>query len=185
MTQVRFSFRDVTQGTWDDFARLFDGKGGPKACWCMAWRPADQSVRRGPGEGRRQAMKSRVDDKVPVGILAYADNEPVGWCSVAPRETYRPLGGPDVTEPVERVWSVVCFFVKREWRDHGLMGALLEEAIGHARHHGATVLEAYPVDPDSPSYRFMGFVDRFAQAGFVKVGKAGQRRHVMRLALVD
>ena len=46
---------------------------------------------------------------------------------------------------------------------------------------GATVLEAYPVDPDSPSYRFMGFVPSFAEAGFVETGRAGERRHVMQL----
>ena len=51
----------------------------------------------------------------------------------------------------------------------------------HARSHGAAILEAYPVDPDSPSYRFMGFVPVFEEAGFHKVGRAGIRRHVMQL----
>ncbi len=45
----------------------------------------------------------------------------------------------------------------------------------------ATVIEAYPVVPDSPSYRFMGFVPVFAAAGPREVGRAGIRRHVMRL----
>lgn len=52
-----------------------------------------------------------------------------------------------------------------------------------ARKQGAKVVEAYPVDPDSPSYRFMGFVGLFEKAGFAKVGIAGTRRHVMRLTL--
>jgi len=46
---------------------------------------------------------------------------------------------------------------------------------------GARVVEAYPVAPDSPSYRFMGFVPAFEKAGFREVGRAGSRRHVMRL----
>jgi hypothetical protein len=45
------------------------------------------------------------------------------------------------------------------------------------------VVEAYPVDPDSPSYRFMGFADLFETAGFREVGRAGKRRHVVRLDL--
>jgi hypothetical protein len=45
------------------------------------------------------------------------------------------------------------------------------------------VVEAYPVDADSPSYRFMGFVPVFAEAGFAEVGREGKRRHVMRLRL--
>jgi hypothetical protein len=43
--------------------------------------------------------------------------------------------------------------------------------------------KAYPVDADSPSYRFMGFVPVFAEAGFAEVGREGKRRHVMRLKL--
>jgi hypothetical protein len=45
------------------------------------------------------------------------------------------------------------------------------------------ILEAYPVDPDSPSYRHMGFVPAFAAHGFEEIGMAGSRRHVMRLTL--
>lgn len=45
------------------------------------------------------------------------------------------------------------------------------------------MVEAYPVDPESPSYRFMGFVEMFADAGFREVGMAGRRRHVMQLEL--
>jgi GNAT superfamily N-acetyltransferase len=91
------------------------------------------------------------------------------------------LGG--LESPDDIVWSVVCFFVPRRLRRRGLMGRLLGAAIETARLHGATVLEAYPVNPDSPSYRFMGFVPLFRAAGFKPVGRAGSRRQVMRLAL--
>lgn len=63
------------------------------------------------------------------------------------------------------------------------MKQFLGAAIAHAKSRGASIVEAYPVDPDSPSYRFMGFVPAFEQAGFEEVGRAGSRRHVMRLAL--
>lgn len=65
----------------------------------------------------------------------------------------------------------------------GLTARLLEAAIDQARRKGATLIEAYPVDPNLPSYRFMGFVGAFKKAGFVEVGRAGTRRHVMRLKL--
>ena len=58
---------------------------------------------------------------------------------------------------------------------------MVKSAVVHAREKGATVVEAYPVDSDSPSYRFMGFVDIFEAMGFREVGTAGIRRHVMRL----
>mgnify|MGYP006205431841 CR=1 FL=1 len=58
--------------------------------------------------------------------------------------------------------------------------ALLAAAETHARQSGASGIEAYPVDPDSPSYRFSGFVPAFEKAGFVAVARAGTRRHVLR-----
>ena len=131
-------------------------------------------------------MKCIVQAGTPVGILAYKDGQPIGWCSIAPRPTYiyRSLGGedyPGVSE--EKVWSLVCFFVPRKLRGQGLMKQLLQEAIKTTRKRGARVVEAYPVDPDSPSYRFMGFVSNFKKAGFVETSRAGKRRHVMHLNL--
>ena len=45
------------------------------------------------------------------------------------------------------------------------------------------MIEAYPVDPASPSYRFMGFIPAFERAGFTEIGTAGTRRHIMRLTI--
>jgi GNAT superfamily N-acetyltransferase len=130
---------------------------------------------------RKAAMQSRVAGGIPIGILGYVGREPVAWCSIAPRATYRPLGGLQTAgEPEEAVWSLVCFFVRRDWRGRGLTAAVIEAAVEHARSNGARAVEAYPVDPDSPSYRFMGFVSAFEHAGFQEVGRAGTRRHVMR-----
>jgi hypothetical protein len=63
--------------------------------------------------------------------------------------------------------------------------ALIAGAVEHARTQGATAVEAYPVDVDAPSYRFMGFVPVFLAAGFTDCGMAGVRRHVMRLEVVN
>lgn len=78
------------------------------------------------------------------------------------------------------MWSLVCFFVPRRLRGRGITRQLITAAIAQARTRGARVVEAYPVDRDSPSYRFGGFVETFADAGFVEVGRVGSRRHVMR-----
>jgi hypothetical protein len=60
---------------------------------------------------------------------------------------------------------------------------MLAAALEHARRQGAGLVEAYPVDEDSPSYRFMGFVPLFEGAGFREVGREGSRRHVMQRRL--
>jgi GNAT superfamily N-acetyltransferase len=167
-------FRAVNRETWPDFAGLFESRGGPKSCWCMVWRATAAEAKRPDGANRRVAMKSRIDAAVPVGILGYRQGAAIAWCSIAPRPTYRPLGGmEDAT--TESVWSLACFFIKREFRKQGLVDQVLRAAVEHAARNGATIVEAYPVDVDSPSYRFMGFVETFDKAGFQDVGRAGQR----------
>jgi GNAT superfamily N-acetyltransferase len=148
----------------------------------MAWRATLEEALQHDGPSRKKAMRKRVDGGVPVGILAYRDGQPMAWCSVAPRSTYRPLGGPEEA-PGENIWSLVCFFVPRPLRGQGLVRPLIREAEAYARQNGATTLEAYPVEEASPSYRFMGQVRWFREAGYREVGRAGIRRHVMRKKL--
>ena len=182
------TFREVDGDRWDDLARLFEGRGGPKNCWCMAWRKRPAEAGKRDTQGRKTALKAalraRVSGGVPIGILGYCGDDPVAWCSIAPRSTYRPLGGPDdpAGDP-DAVWSLACFFVTRAFRGQRVTELLLDAAVAQARRQGAKIVEAYPVDPDSPSYRFMGIVGVFERAGFEKVGTAGTRRHVMRLRL--
>jgi len=146
----------------------------------MAWRPLDGDRAKAPAPARKRALLGLVDSGVPVGILGYLDEEPVAWCSVAPRSTHLELGGPGRDDDV---WSITCFFVLRDFRGAGLMKRLLGAAVETARARGARVVEAYPVDPDSPSYRFMGFVPAFEERGFIEDRRVGTRRHVMRLVL--
>lgn len=188
MNGTTLELRPVDENNWDDLALLFEERGGPKNCWCMAWRAKPAEAKRGSAETRKAALKAalhaRVSNGIPIGILAYHDGRPVAWCSIAPRPSYRPLGGPEASrEDRDAVWSLVCFFVKRPSRGQGMTGRLLRAAIAYARGQGARIVEAYPVDPDSPSYRFMGLVGLFEEAGFEEVGRAGSRRHVMRLSL--
>lgn len=175
-----FRVEEITPNRWDDVEALFESRGGPNNCWCMAWH-ALPSERRGDSAAKKHAMKERIVGGQPVGLLGYRGTEPVAWCSVAPRDSYRPLGGLD--DDGTTVWSLVCMFVRRELRGVGLGKELIRAAIQQSRRRGADILEAYPVDPESPSYRFMGFVPMFNELGFKEVGRAGSRRHVMRLDL--
>ena len=151
----------------------------------MVWRATAAEAKTTDGKSRQAAIHSRVRDGLPIGLLGYLAAEPVAWCSIAPRTTYRPLGGPaDFADAPNAVWSLACFFIRRDLRGQGAGAQTLAAAIAHARRKGGKVLEAYPVDPDSPSYRFMGFIGLFERAGFKAIGRAGTRRHVMRLSLL-
>jgi GNAT superfamily N-acetyltransferase len=129
---------------------------------------------------RKAAMSAIVGDGTLVGLLGYIGDEVAGWCSVAPRETLRKFL-PKQDNEENGVWAVICFFVARQHRRSGLGSALLDAAIEYAFREGAKSIEAYPVDPDSPSYRFMGFKKMFAERGFRETGIVGSRRYVMRL----
>ncbi|MGH8532130.1 MAG: GNAT family N-acetyltransferase [Gammaproteobacteria bacterium] len=126
-------------------------------------------------------MKDRISEGMPVGLLGYVGEEPVAWCSLAPFDTFRGLRKTTESDETEKIWSITCFFVRRERRGVGLTKQLLAAAVRHARKHRAKLVEGYGVEPSSPSYRHMGFVSLFKEAGFTEVAREGSRRHVMQL----
>lgn len=178
----KLSFKPATKATLDDFEILFGAPGAPKYCWCMTWRATPDELKNTQSAARHQQMLGRIINGIPVGLIGYVGEEPAAWVSIAPRQTYRPLGGPVAAED-EAIWSLTCMYAHKSIRGQGIAHQLIAAAVTHARQHAASCVEAYPVDPASPSYRFMGFVPAFEKAGFHQVGTAGTRRHVMRLDL--
>jgi len=166
----------VDKNNWNDFEALFQSKGILSNCWCMAWRMTKDELKNNNSVCRKDFIRERVWSNTPIGLLAYIDNEAIAWCSIAPRETYQRLDG---DESIENVWSIACFYIKKEFRDKGLINLLIDNAKEYAKRNGAKYLEAYPVNPDSPSYRYMGFVNTFEKAGFNFIKKVGTRRNVM------
>lgn len=173
---MNFEFHPISKENWSDFETLMESRGAPHNCWCTAWIDVEKKGKLAKKPEKKATMKKRVAENTPVGILVYVGKEPIGWIAVAPRETYKSLGGDDTKE---QVWSVVCFFIKRAFRGRGISHLLLQQAIEYASIHGAKYIEGYPVAPDSPSYRFMGFIPMFESADFEFVKTAGKRRKVM------
>jgi GNAT superfamily N-acetyltransferase len=182
---VELVIRPVTSENWADFEKLFESRGGPKSCWCTVWRTVqDGQDSERPATAKKREMERRISEGEPVGLLGYVGAEPVAWCSIAPRDTYRAtLSDPMPGDEKHTIWSLVCFFVSRPYRGQGVLQRLIAAAEAHAASHGATLLEGYPVDEDSPSYRFGGFLPAFEQARYSRVGKKGARRHVVRKPL--
>lgn len=116
------------------------------------------------------------------GVLAYVDGAPAGWCSVAPKSTYRALVNSRTIphHDDEGAWSVVCFVVRPGFRRRGLMHDLLDGAVEHAQAMGAEVLEGYPVDPGGKrvdqTSGYVGTVALFEAHGFSPVCQTAGRR---------
>ena len=178
---AKLVFHKVDEARWDDFAALFESPGAPKYCWCMAWRATAAEARDMKNPERKTAMRkrSRPACRSASSAISTASRSP-GARSRRARPIVRSAGSRQKGRR-RSIWSLACFFLKRSVRGQGLGRRTLEAAVAHARAEGAKVVEAYPVDPDSPSYRFMGFVEAFKKAGFREVCRAGSRRHVMRL----
>lgn len=167
--------RPVDADRWDDLATLFGPSGAYSGCWCMWFRIPSGEFRHNGNAGNRSALASLVRAGEPVGLLGYVDGTPVGWCTVAPRPAYtRILRSPALrpADPADAsVWSVPCFFVRRDHRRGGVAGALLDAAVAHARAQGASALEGYPVDTSAggrlpAAELYTGTVDLFTRAGF-------------------
>lgn len=130
-------------GRFDDFAEVVGvKKPGGHGCWCTAYRDS-----RVPNDDRPAYMRDECSTEPGPGVIAYVDGVPAGWCSVAPRSTYRRLMRSRTLPFVDErdAWSVVCFVVRGGYRGRGMMLPLLEGAVAHAAAHGAEVVEGYPV----------------------------------------
>jgi GNAT superfamily N-acetyltransferase len=171
----------VTAERLADLERFSTEHGTFRYCSCMRWRLSSTEFRKSSKQDRVAALAGLVDQGVPIGVLAYAGPAPVGWCSIAPRTTYRALeryrGLPRLDDAP--VWSVVCFFVDRHHRSRGLAVSMLRGAVRYAREEGAEVVEGYPVSKGA-LYNYMGTPEVFREAGFDDVTPAGQARTVMR-----
>jgi GNAT superfamily N-acetyltransferase len=148
----------------------------------MRWRIKSTEFQKAKSEERRSKLQSFVQNNIPIGVMAYQQDKVVGWCSVAPRETYSLLEGSTTLKRIDNlpVWSVVCFFIDPNLRRQNLPIKLLQAATKYAFSQGATIVEGYPVEPDK-SYRFMGSPSTFEKAGFQEAGIAKNGRKIVRL----
>lgn len=165
-----------------------------EACWCLYFRLDSGEFSELAGDERPQRLEALTKKRPAPGVLAYVGDEPVGWCSVGPRDDMaRLLRSRTIQQIDDRpVWSIVCFVVRPAHRREGVATALLDGAIRFAQSHGATVLEAYPVEDGSGSLEataaYPGTVSMFEEAGFstceVTRSRSGNRpRWIVRMDL--
>ncbi len=185
---------ETAPATWAAVEELFGTKGEPSRCWCRWFAlTAKDWTSSSPGD-RKELLKSAFQAGPAPGVLAFRDGHPVGWCAVEPRQSYPRLkrsqvlraGADSATEDRADLWAVSCFVVAPQHRRTGVSTALLSAAVDHAFHHGANVIEAYPVDTDqrtkaTASDLFHGTLSLFTAAGFRAVSESVLGRPVVRL----
>jgi GNAT superfamily N-acetyltransferase len=164
-----------------DLAALFNQGGDPKWCWCSFFRVRNVDLAKSTAAKNRAVLEKAVDttgaEGRNPGLVAYRGGEPIGWVSLGPRDDYARLQHSKLMAPVDDrpVWSIVCFVVSRQARGQGVAHALLEAAIEYAGQHGATLLEAYPIETDgarvAAAHAYKGTTGMFERAGFDVVAR--------------
>jgi GNAT superfamily N-acetyltransferase len=152
----------------------------------MWWRATPKDFEKNKGAGNKRAMKKRITTGEIPGILAYHAGEPVGWCSVAPREEFPSLARSRILAPADdkTVWSVTCLFVRRDFRRQGISVRLLNTAARYVAACGGRIVEGYPVDPKTNSepdaFMSHGLSSAFEQAQYREVIRRSPKRPIMR-----
>jgi len=186
MSSRKLTFHPVTPERWPDLEQLFGERGACGGCWCMVWRLPRPEWERGKKKNNRIALKTIVEDDRQPGVLAYASDEPVGWCAIAPRAEYIGLQRSRVLAPVDNqpVWSISCLFVAKPFRRHGVSVRLIKEAVKFAGSCGAAVVEAYPVIPYTEkmpaAFAWTGVLSAFLRAGFREALRRSKSRPILR-----
>lgn len=169
-------FHPLTPDRMGDVAALFNQGGDPKWCFCSFFRLRNVDFSGSTAATNRRVLESAAETlaaegRAP-GLLAYRDGEAIGWVSLGPRTDYERLQHSKILAPVDDrpVWSIVCFVVARKARKQGVAQAMLQAAMDYAREHGATLLEAYPVETEGQrvpaAHAYKGTVGMFEREGF-------------------
>ena len=190
----------ANRASCEDLQTVFGSRGAAAICQCQRYKLAPKEAFKSyPPEERARRLNEQTHCGQPTaattsGLVAFLDDEPVGWCAVEPRPAYEgllrvyrvPWEGRTEDKADESVWAVTCVFTRAGFRRRGIGYALTRAAVDFARDRGARVLEGYPM-LTRPGEDIiwgelnMGTHSMFAAVGFTEVSNPSPRRAVMRI----
>ncbi len=188
----------ANQASWADLQAIFGTTDYPSKCYCQHFKTRDCHWSSLTDEARHSRLREQTNCGDPEasstsGLVAYLDQEPVGWVAVEPRTAYPRLprvrtvwSGRHEDKADDNVWAVTCFVVRKGYRKRGITYALAVASVGYARDQGARALEGYSMitEPGKEitwGELYVGARQVFADAGFTEVSHPSPRRVVMRI----
>jgi GNAT superfamily N-acetyltransferase len=184
---------------WEDLQAVLGTRGDASRCQCQRYKMQPKESWASVGaEELAFRLRTQIDGDGESGrtsgLVAYLDDEPVGWCAVEPRTAYPrlllktrvPWEGRAEDKDDNSVWAVTCFVTRTGFRRRGISRALARAAVDFARERGARALEGYPMITRAGQEIMAGELhvgsrSIFAAAGFAEVGRPTLRRVVMRI----
>jgi GNAT superfamily N-acetyltransferase len=185
-----FDVRPFTPDRVGDLDDLFGSDGIADACWCMWFITRVVDFHAAGRAGNRAAFLGLAESSsAPLGLVAYDDARPVGWCAAGPRDRFaRMLKAPtlkhrDRSED-SSAWLVPCFFVRKDARRTGVSRALLAAAVALAEQNGAPAVEGFPLAGSKTRSQGTDFntgvEPLFTSCGFAPVHRPSANRVIMR-----
>lgn len=192
----------ANKASWDDLvAVLGPARCHGKFCYCQRFKVRDRGWFTVDEEQLAHNLHKQTNCGKPAarrtsGLVAYLENEPVGWCAVGPRVDNINLmfnrmlwAGRDEDPADESVWAATCFIIRKGYRGRGFTYALARAAVDFARQRGARALEAYsmithPGKTITWGELHVGSYNIFKAAGFKQVSRPSKRRIVMRIDFI-
>ncbi len=179
-------YKPLTTDSWDDLELLFGEKGACGGCWCMWWRLKNKNYESSKGAKNKKLLKILVGENKHLGILAYENKKPIGWCSISPRHSLKRLETSRLFKPIDKscVWSITCLYVNRDYRNKGLSTQLINSASDYAFENGAEYVESYPIQPKKDKipevFAYAGIKTAFEKSGFEIIKQPSETRLIMR-----
>ncbi|HOT96956.1 MAG TPA: GNAT family N-acetyltransferase [bacterium] len=182
---------EVTAAHWPQIEALFGERGACGGCWCQAWRlERGENWEEIKGGAAKERLRRGIAAGTVLGILAFAEGIPAGWCTFGPRRSFPLL---DRTrsyqcEDAEAVWSIPCFYVPRPYRNRGIAHALLAAALEAMKKRGARIVEGYPAKPNRDgtyisAFAWTGTDSLFEKAGFILASDPARSKRRVRKTL--
>jgi GNAT superfamily N-acetyltransferase len=183
--------RELKTDDWPHIISLFGDKGACGGCWCMAWRVphGGKTWQSACGEPNKKAFKKLVSTGEAHGILAFDGDQPVGWCNFGRRTEFPRLETVKAyrRDDIEKVWSINCFFILKQYRSSGVSAMLLAAAVKAITKRKGKIIEGYPVPLTKDgkqlpaAFSYTGPEIIFERAGFKAVQRISQSRPLYRL----
>lgn len=185
---LQLTFSILSENTWNDLQELFGEKGACGGCWCMTPRLSSAEYNKNKGDKNKKLFLQLIKRCEPLGVLAYYDKKPIAWCSVSPKSTLKQMKNSRIMDltPDEDTWSIVCLFIKKEFRMKQISSVIIKQAVDYAFRNGAKTVEAYPVisknDKMPDVFAWTGIWKSYAKAGFKKVKQVSETKLIMSIS---
>ncbi len=185
--------RDVTPDLVAEYQHFFDDvafRDYPawQDCYCMETHRAQSEEEAGMASAadNRREMSASIQHGDVTALLAFAGDQPVGWCNYGDTTHLAGVMRRFKLEAASQqgVGSIACFVIAAPYRGHGVASKLLDEAIERLRARGVQEVEAYPSrgGDDSAQSNYRGPLEMYVRAGFERYREL-ERHVVMRKKL--